>query len=129
MYIDLAENKDSSLILELLNEITIKLLTNKILQWDYPWDNNVIDCDISDGYQYIVREENKIIAVFSLKDIPVNFWTKEINKNQMYFYRVAVAPAYQGKNIGKYICNWVQGYAKKNNKHIFLDCWAGWLYL
>jgi GNAT superfamily N-acetyltransferase len=125
MYIGLAENKDSSLILELLNEITLKLLTNKVLQWDYPWDNNVIDCDISGGYQYIVKEENKIIAVFSLKDIPVNFWSKEISKNQMYFYRVAVVPAYQGKNIGKYICNWVQSYAKKNNKHIFLDCWAG----
>ena len=122
MYIGLAENKDSSLILELLNETTLKLLANKVLQWEYPWDSNVIDRDITCGYQYTVKEADKVIAVFSLKDMSVNFWSGEINKNQMYLYRIAVAPAYQSKNIGKYICKWVQIYAKKNNKHVFLDC-------
>jgi len=125
MHIGLAEHKDVSFIVKLLNETTQKLLSHKIMQWEYPWDSGLIKDDISYGYQYIVKEDNKIIAVFSLKDMSVNFWTNENNNNQLYLYRIAVAPLVQGKNIGKNICNWVQSVSKQNYKTIYLDCWAG----
>ena len=118
MYIGLAEHKDVTFIVKLLNETTQKLLSHKILQWEYPWDSSLIIEDISNGYQYIVEEDNKIIAVFSLKDMAVNFWTNENNNDQMYLYRIAVTPLFQGKKIGQIICNWIQSFSNFLSK-----CW------
>jgi ribosomal protein S18 acetylase RimI-like enzyme len=125
MHIKSAIQKDSDPIVQLLNEVTQKLMSQNIKQWDYPWDNSLISSDISSGFQYIVEENNKIIAVFSIKDMPANYWTKEEKPDQMYLYRIAVAPQCQGKSVGNVICNWIHDYAIQNNKTIYLDCWAG----
>lgn len=125
MDIGLAKEEDVSSIVQLLNEVTLELLSKKVMQWDYPWDRNTINSDVSHGCQYIVKENNMIIAVFSLKDMPVNDWTSEEEEGRMYLYRIAVEPEFQGKNVGSYICGWVQSFAGQNHKTVYLDCWAG----
>lgn len=125
MNIKLASIDDQFNILTLLNDVTKKLLSLNIMQWEYPWDIKVVEQDIVNGYQYIVIEDNKIIAAFSLKDMPINYWTNVESNNQMYLYRIAVDPSYQGRNTGINICDWVLNYANQNKKEIYLDCWAG----
>jgi hypothetical protein len=125
MEIELASSEETPLIVNLLNDTTQYLLSKKIMQWEYPWDSTLISQDIFGGYQYVVKEDDRIAAVFSLKEMPVNFWTKECTKYQMYLYRIAVAPTNQRKNTGKLICSWVQDYSKRYETKIYLDCWAG----
>jgi ribosomal protein S18 acetylase RimI-like enzyme len=125
MNIELAQLDNLSDIVALLNSATKKLLSLNIKQWEYPWDSKVIEEDIVNNFQYIVKNDNKIMAVFSLKDMSNNQWTNDTSNNQMYLYRIAVDPIYQGNNVGHFICDWVQNYSKQNKRNIYLDCWAG----
>ena len=48
-----AEQCDLSLIVELLNEVTLDLQNKNIHQWNYPWNIEEIEGDIRKGSVYI----------------------------------------------------------------------------
>lgn len=97
-------------IINILNEVSFDLKSQGINQWDYPFEENSINIDEA----YIVEENNKILAVFFLKEA----------KNY-YLYKIAIKPIFQGKSYGKRILDFVKQVSIKNNKNFYLDCWAG----
>jgi len=121
--IKIAKIDDTSLIVELLNCVTLNLHKKNINQWTYPWNINEIEDEINKKHIYIFTKELKIIGTFSLKDIDENFIF--IKSSGIYLYRIAILPEYQGKNIGKEIINYACEYSKDLNKLSYLDCWAG----
>ena len=121
--IKIAKIDDTSLIVELLNCVTLNLHKKNINQWTYPWNINEIEDEINKKHIYIFTKELKIIGTFSLKDIDENFIF--IKSSGIYLYRIAILPEYQGKNIGKEIINYACEYSKHLNKLLYLDCWAG----
>jgi len=121
--IKIAKIDDTSLIVELLNCVTLNLHKKNINQWTYPWNINEIEDEINKKHIYIFTKELKIIGTFSLKDIDENFIF--IKSSGIYLYRIAILPEYQGKNIGKEIINYACEYSKDLNKLLYLDCWAG----
>ena len=121
--IKIAKTDDTSLIVELLNCVTLNLHKKNINQWTYPWNINEIEDEINKKHIYIFTKELKIIGTFSLKDIDENFIF--IKSSGIYLYRIAILPEYQGKNIGKEIINYACEYSKDLNKLSYLDCWAG----
>lgn len=123
MNIYLANEKDTTAILSILNEVTTHLHSKNIMQWEYPWQSVAIETDIKSQYQYIVKDKDNIAAVFSLKPMPDNLWN--LDETGLYLYRIAVLPDYQGQKIGQFLCNYVKDYVKENGKRVYLDCWAG----
>ena len=118
-----ATEKDLNDILDILNRATQKLLAKGVMQWEYPWDANVISEDISNGLFYIAKDGEKTVGCFGLKEFTQNVFTDD-NKG-MYFYHLAVHPQHSGGKYSADICHWVQGYAKENSITVYFDCWAG----
>lgn len=125
MEIKLAVLEDLDGILGILNAATKKLLDLKVDQWKYPWEAALIEEDIRERLQYTVKDGDRIIAVFSIKDLISNPWEPENCAEQCYLYRIAVHPDAQGTGVGEAVCNWAKAYAVSRRKSVYLDCWAG----
>lgn len=97
-------------IINILNEVSFDLKSQGINQWDYPFEENIINIEEA----YIFIENNEIIGVFFLKELK-NF----------YLYKIAIKPRFQGKSYGMKIIEFLKHLSKINNKNFYLDCWAG----
>ena len=110
-------------IVDILNAATQKLLAKGVMQWEYPWAENVIADDISKGLFYIANVDEKAVGCFGLKKFENNPFNGD--NSGMYFYHLAVHPKYSGKNYSVEMCKYVQNFAKENNTTVYFDCWAG----
>lgn len=122
--IRLAYIQEKDIIVELLNKVTLFLHEKGINQWIYPWNPDEIGIDIQNKYTYVLIVDGKIVGTFSIKDIN-EFDFLSIEPQSKYLYRIAILPEYQGKNLGIEIVNYSCQYARKLNKTLYLDCWAG----
>jgi ribosomal protein S18 acetylase RimI-like enzyme len=131
MEITLAKKSEAANIVSVLDEVTLTLLEKENNQWAYPWYCFDIEKEIERGYQYIVREADEIIAVFSIKPVEEESSAKRDllagladtdNKKSCYLYRIAVLPEFQGKNIGKAICLFAVELSKREDLRIFIKC-------
>ena len=118
-----ATEKDLNDILDILNRATQKLLAKGVMQWEYPWDENVIAEDISNGLFYIANNDENTVGCFGLKSFENNMFNGD--NSGMYFYHLAVHPDHSGKNYSVEMCDFVQAFAKENNITVYFDCWAG----
>lgn len=115
---------DFPVIVSLINETTLALHRKGIMQWVYPCDENLIKKEISRGYVYLFLFDGKIIGTFSIKPSD-EAGIDLLEADNLYFYRTAITPEYQGKKLGLDIVNYAIGYARKAKKILYLDCWAG----
>lgn len=122
--IKLAEEDDIKIIVELLNKVTLNLHQKNINQWTYPWDFEELNADIKNRNVHVITADKLIIGTFSLKDMDDNV-LHIIKPNNLYLYRIAILPVYQGKNIGLYAVNYACETSKHLRKILYLDCWAG----
>ena len=123
--IRLAEKDDISTIVELLNKVTLNLHQKNINQWTYPWDSKEINIDIKNTNIYVITADKLIVGTFSLKEIGINSLPTIIEPNNLYLYRIAILPEYQGKNNGLKVTSFACGISKRLKKIVYLDCWAG----
>ena len=108
------------IIMVLLELVKNNMHHKKIFQWDdaYPSRQDIID-DINLDQLYLLKENNKIIAVFVLTEImdieykDIDWMTKD--GNNIYVHRMAILPSEQGKGWGKKIMKWIHKYAMDNN--------------
>ncbi len=110
-------------IVDILNAATQKLLAKGVMQWEYPWDKNVIGEDIEKGLFYIATKDEKPVGCFGLKSFENNMFN--CDNSGMYFYHLAVYPDYSGKKYSIQMCQFVQNFARENNITVYFDCWAG----
>lgn len=108
-------------VIGLLNRVTLKLLDKNINQWEYPWDERIISEDILKERLIAIRNEEKIISVFSMKEINNFFDIASEDKFVLYVYRIAVDTNLQGEGIGALILDYCKAYGKE----MYLDCWQG----
>jgi ribosomal protein S18 acetylase RimI-like enzyme len=123
--IRLAEKDDISTIVELLNKVTLDLHQKSINQWTYPWDSKEINIDIKNKNIYVITVDDVTVGTFSLKEIGINSLPLIIESNNLYLYRIALLPEYQGKSIGLNVINYAYEISKDSKKVLYLDCWAG----
>ncbi len=123
MKIERAVMGDVDEIVRILDEATLKLLDEGNHQWEYPWYKKEIEKELE--YQYVCRQQKRIIAVFSIKPLGLNYFDIEPGEKDYYLYRVMTAPEYQGKNLGKEIISFVKKICKRDKITIYLDCNAG----
>ena len=124
MEIRLAKPKDLPVVVDILNKATQKLTLLGVPQWKYPWDAEFIAREIEQGVQYFATKKGRPVAVFAVKPVCMSEWTKT-TQTVFYLYRLAVYPNKQGSGIGKAVCKKLIACAKKQNTHIYLDCYAG----
>lgn len=123
--IRLAKKDDLIEVVELLNSVTLNLNEKNINQWSYPWSDADLINDLKNENIYVVLTDNLIVATFSLKDMGINEVLHVIKPDNLYLYRIAILPEYQGKSIGNKITNYAFKISKNSNKALYLDCWAG----
>ena len=124
--IKLAKSINSATIVDLLNNVTLKLYEKNINQWKYPWDLKEIEFDIENRNTYIVTAKgNLMLGTFSMKHLENKTWLSTIETNNLYLYRIAVLPEYHGENIGLEIINYACQSARVSKQILYLDCWAG----
>ncbi len=123
--IRLAEKEDLKPIVELLNNVTLNLLRKNINQWTLPWDSYVIGGDIENGNVYIMTSNEYIIGTFSLRNMSSNLSINISESNNLYLYRIAILPEYQGKDAGCELIDYAVQISRNLGKSLYLDCWAG----
>ncbi|WP_051624031.1 GNAT family N-acetyltransferase [Clostridium akagii] len=121
----LAVRDDVNTIVELLNKVTLSLHQKNINQWTYPWNFKEINMDIENKNIYVITIAKLIVGTFSIKDMDINAVLHISEPNNLYLYRIAILPEYQGKNIGLEIINYVFKISKNRGKILYLDCYAG----
>jgi ribosomal protein S18 acetylase RimI-like enzyme len=122
---DIAKTENAREITELLNAVTLWLHQKSIMQWQYPWDQKVIEQDISQNSVKILLIDGRIIGTFSIKQIKSYPWASEIHDDFLYVYRIALHPDYQGKGIGRQIIQHAVHFGQTRKMNLFLNCWAG----
>ncbi|WLR42281.1 GNAT family N-acetyltransferase [Bacillus carboniphilus] len=117
-----AEKKECEDVLEVLNKATLDLLKKGINQWSYPWDQESIKQQLDDAFVMILG--NTIVGTFfiSLRNTISDL---ELEKGSYYLHKIAVHPFHQGKDLGSEILRFVYAYVKKQQKSVYLACWAG----
>lgn len=124
MKIRLAVLDDLPVIVKILNETTLHLYKMDIQQWDYPWDENIIENQLKSNLTYIMVLDDKAIGTFCLNSINrIN--DLFVEPGSIYLSQIAVLPQYQGKHHGSGIIDYACQFARKKNKALFLDCWEG----
>lgn len=123
--IRLAEYENANAIISLLNDVTLYLHNKKINQWAYPWDFCEIEKDIKNRQAYILLQNSQVIGVFFLGAPASCLSIPMMKPSDLYLYRIAVLPEYQGKDIGLIITNYAFKASRALGKPIYLDCWAG----
>ena len=124
--IKLAKITNTTTIVELLNKVTIKLHEKNINQWENPWDLKKVERDIDNRNTYIVTTaDTLILGTFSIRYLETKTWIPIIEPNNLYLYRIAVLPEYQGKNIGLEIIKYACQSSRASKQVLYLDCWAG----
>ena len=118
-----ATTEDFGAVLNSLEMAALKLLAKGVYQWDYPWNENELQKQIEQGEFYIAFADEQPAGCFGLRKFENNTFTDD--NRGLYFYHLAVHPAYSGSGLGKEICKWVQDFAKAENANIYFDCWAG----
>lgn len=118
-----ATTEDFGAVLNILEMATLKLLAKDVHQWEYPWNENELQKQIKQGEFYIAFADEQPAGCFGLRKFENNTFTDD--NRGLYFYHLAVHPAYSGGGLGKEICKWVQDFAKAENANIYFDCWAG----
>lgn len=112
-------------VVVLLNGVTRKLLDKNINQWKYPCDERFVAEDILNGRLIAIKNEEKIIGVFSIKEVSSFFDITSEENIILYVYRIAVDTNFQGEGIGALILDYCKDYGKDKEKEMYLDCWQG----
>ncbi|MBN2897271.1 MAG: GNAT family N-acetyltransferase [Clostridia bacterium] len=112
-------------ILYVLDSATRNLLEKGIQQWDYPWDEEIINEEILNNQAYVILDEEKVAGVFFIKTIESGEHPPIMKEGHLYLYRIAVRPDYQSQGVGEEACGAAFTIAKKANRIIYLDCWEG----
>ncbi|MBR5521100.1 MAG: GNAT family N-acetyltransferase [Oscillospiraceae bacterium] len=115
---------DTEAVLDILNSATQKLLAKGVMQWEYPWDKNVVTDYIAKKEFYIALYNSIPRGCFGLKSYVPNRFVPEDTSGE-YWYHLAVHPDYDKAGIGYMLCQWVQDYSRKTGITIYFDCWAG----
>ena len=124
MQIRLSSVDDLKQILYILNTVTLHLIQKGINQWEYPWDEERIINQIKNNFFYVLLVNDEIIGVFCIYEIDnINDLPVDVRSN--YLSQIAILPEFQGINFGSEILNFACCYAKRLNKTLYLDCWAG----
>lgn len=105
---------DSEKLKDLLDKVTLNLLAKDILQWQYPWDKQMLSEDINKQHVYGMFIENQLIGTFSVKK----------RNNAYYLYRVAIAVDEQKKQYGKKLLSYLDTLFLAGTI-VYLDCFSG----
>lgn len=119
-----AELSTISSVVQIMNKATLHLHEKGINQWHYPCDEKIIESDLSKGYVYLIYLDGIPIGTFSIKSTS-GLEPSAINPENLYLYRIALLPDFQGKDFGRQITQFACEQARKLNKILYLDCWAG----
>lgn len=110
---------DLSAIINLLEQTSAALRQKGIQQWLDPWNPQELSEDIAVGHVFILAAKSGIIGTFALRPFSKAYFFN--TAEAIYFYRIAILPAWQSKNLGMFIMR----YVKEKTADFYLDCWAG----
>ena len=123
MDIKLAETKDIVAIMNILEERCTWFKENGIDQWanNYlgRYNKDYFNDVMKNHKLYVVKQENKVIGVFLLKEDDKTYWNND--DSAYYIHHLATKIGYTG--IGTKIIEFIEKLAKENSKkYIRLDC-------
>lgn len=123
MDIRLAEKEDIQAIMNILEERCNWFKENGIDQWANNYLGKYNEDYFNDAMKnhklYVVKQENKVIGVFLLKENDKTYWNND--DSAYYIHHLATKIGYTG--IGTKILNFIEKLAKENSKkYIRLDC-------
>ncbi|MDD3192584.1 MAG: GNAT family N-acetyltransferase [Oscillospiraceae bacterium] len=122
-----ASLEDALTITKLLDEVTLALHQKGIAQWDEPWDQALLEQEIRLGRVWAVCDGAAMIGTFSLRPLTAAPWLSSSAdpEGQWYLYRVALLPSCQGRGVGRNMVCFALDLARRAQKDLYLDCWAG----
>ncbi len=119
-----AEQSTISSVIQIINKVTLYLHEKGINQWHYPCEEKVVESDLFNENVYLIHLDEMPIGTFSIKSTN-GLEPSAINPENLYLYRIALLPDFQGKGFGRQITQFACEQARKLNKILYLDCWAG----
>lgn len=122
LHVVLAKEKDTNVVLEVLNEATQYKNKHSDDSWgSETWEPNEIKDTIQACNRYLVLIVRDVVGCFVL-DWSDTLWPDD-STDAAYIHQLAVKNRYHGLDIGSKILDIAANIAKKNNKHLLrLDC-------
>ena len=126
--IRLATTEDSRDIIQLLKEIAQWMKDKGINQWRFlleGGDDEEIHQAVCNQETYRVSDGDGVAATFTLLSRPSEWdrhiWGADDPPDTLYLHRLAVAPDFMGKGLGRQLLNWIENEVRDHD-HIRLDC-------
>lgn len=123
--VELARKDMLNKVVKILDCVTEDLIKKGINQWEYPWDQNVIERDVIGERVFIVKYKEEPIATFSIKNISCSNNEFYKDKKGKYLYRLAIMPSVQGLGLGSEILSYIEEDYDFTHDDLYLDCWSG----
>jgi RimJ/RimL family protein N-acetyltransferase len=124
MIIRQADIKEIDVVLKILNETTIDLISKGINQWSFPWELEMVSNELSSNQCFFMEVGDVICAVFFIKDID-SLNGEAVVSSSKYLSKIAISPEFQGMGYGSEILTFAISFCQKQNRALYLDCWAG----
>ena len=123
MIITKADHNDIETIMTIVDEAKRFLKENGVNQWQDGYPNReAFKADIDAGRLYVVKDEERVIAVFAVVDHEETYdviyegsWSND--EPYIAVHRLAVEEAYKGRGVARFIFDEL----KKNHHHIKAD--------
>ena len=123
-FLEIAKEKDTNEIFQLLKKVTEDLHRRGIQQWVDEWKiQNISDLVLNNNF-YVQRleKDGKIIGIFSLEK---NKLLLDQFPKSLYLSKIALLPKYQKKGIGAKMIQKAIEIVHSQGKIVVLDCWNG----
>ncbi|MFC7331476.1 GNAT family N-acetyltransferase [Marinactinospora rubrisoli] len=122
----LATPADLSDVVQLLNDAADRLADRGVDQWRRGWMTaDRMRKMIAKGETFIVEDDGKAVATFSLSTIPdPDFWTPE-EQSDPALYLAKLARDKDSQGVGEWALNWALRHAARSGyNRVRLDAWA-----
>ncbi|WP_162297948.1 GNAT family N-acetyltransferase [Halalkalibacillus sediminis] len=128
--IRLATKEEVPQVISLLKDVAASLNKNGIEQWGFllqGGDDAEIEQAIKNQDTYVLLDEDRMIGTFTIYNQPeewdLHIWRDKAHDSS-YLHRLAVAPSYQGNDLGGIMLDWIDDNHMGFSNTLRLDCVA-----
>ena len=121
MEISNSEVNDLEVIFDLYARATKYMISKNQVSWpEFP--RELIEDEIKDQRQWKLTIDSEIAGIWATALDDELIWGKKNNEPSVYLHRIAINPAFRGRNLVKEIVLWADDYCRVNElKYVRMD--------
>lgn len=107
---------DIDLIFDFYEQATAYMRERSPVSWP-AFDRNMVSVETEEKRQWKMIDGDTVVCIWATTFNDPLIWEEKNNDPAVYIHRIAVNPAYRGKNFVLQIVDWAKAYAAQHRKH------------